>query len=111
MKSCKLTHRILFILAALAAALLVAGCGGGIDVVDAGTYTGTIKEVKPSETEIYVTLDSGEQLELYFTESTELVANGNPVDFSELSQNMRVDVSVDREGNRNVPTRVVIRQQ
>lgn len=65
-------------------------------------------EVVPEEEEIYVTLDDGQRLELYFTDSTELVADGQPVDFSRLSAGMSVQLTVTREGNRNVPIRVEI---
>lgn len=83
-----------------------AGCGKPIAVVDAGTYTGTIEKVVPAETEIYVSLDSGEQLELYFNEATELVEDGAAVDFAALSAGDPVEITVAREGNRNIPVRV-----
>ena len=88
--------------------LLAAGCGEGIDVVDAGTYDATVEKVVPEEQEIYISLDDGRQLELYFTEGTELVRGGQNVAFSELSQGADIRVIVEREGNRNVPTRVEI---
>ncbi|MFP4282521.1 MAG: hypothetical protein ACLFU2_07875 [Opitutales bacterium] len=88
--------------------LLLAGCGESIDVVDAGTYTGTVDEAVPAEEEIYVSLDSGERLELYFSDTTELVANGQTADFSQLAAGTPVRVTVEREDNRNVPTRVEI---
>lgn len=96
------------ILASLLGVLFVTGCGKGIRVVDAGTYPANIDEVVPEEEEIYVTLDDGQRLELYFTDSTELVADGQPVDFSRLSAGMSAQLTVTREGNRNVPTRVEI---
>lgn len=96
------------ILASLLGVLFVAGCGEGISVVDAGTYQANIDEVVPEEEEIYVTLDDGQRLELYFTDSTKLVAEGQSVDFSRLSADMSVQLTVSREGNRNVPTRVEI---
>lgn len=88
--------------------LVLAGCGGGIDVVDAGTYAGTIDKVKAEEEEIYLSLDNGMQLELYFTEATQLMKGLNPVAFAELESGDRVEVTVDREGNRNIPVMVVI---
>lgn len=90
-------------------ALIFAGCGGGgIDVVQAGTYNGTIDKVVAEEQEIYVTLDNGQQLELYFTEETELLSAGQPVEFSALASGLPVEVTVAREGNRNIPTTVEI---
>lgn len=88
-------------------ALIFAGCGG-IDVVDAGTYRGTINKAVAEEQEIYVTLDNGQKLELYFTEETELLSAGQPVEFSALASGLPVEITVAREGNRNVPTRVEI---
>ena len=88
--------------------LILAGCGGGIDVVDAGTYAGTIDNVKADEEEIYLSLDNGMKLELYFTEATQLMKGMNPVGFAELESGDRVEVTVEREGNRNIPVMVVI---
>ena len=85
------------------------GCGeGGVDTVEAGTYEGTIDKVVLDEKEIYVTLDNGKRLELYFTDETELVTGGIPGDFTKLSKGAKVRVAVKREGNRNVPTKVEI---
>lgn len=91
----------------LLTAMLV-GCGGGIDVVDEGTYTGTVTEAVPAEREIYVTLEDGTTLELYFNEETELVRDGESVEFSALQAGTRVRVTVTRVGNRNEPQRVEI---
>lgn len=88
--------------------IAAAGCGESIDVVNAGTYDGTVDKVVPEEEEIYVSLDDGKKLELYFTEQTELLRGGSAVPFSELSQGADIRVTVEREGNRNVPTRVEI---
>ena len=92
----------------LATLLLAVGCGESIDVVDAGTYDATVDKVVPEEQEIYISLDDGRKLELYFTENTELLRGGQDVAFSELSQGADIRVTVEREGNRNVPTRVEI---
>lgn len=84
------------------------GCGGGIDVVDEGTYTGTVTEAVPAEREIYVTLEGGKKIELYFKEDTELTRDGETVEFSALDAGTRVRVTVTRIGNRNEPKRVEI---
>ncbi|PXA03181.1 hypothetical protein DDZ13_13230 [Coraliomargarita sinensis] len=84
------------------------GCGKSIGVVDAGTYKGTIDKVVPEEEEIYVTLENGVRLELYFNEDTELVKGDEAVDFSTITQNASVEITVAREGNRNIPVRVVL---
>jgi hypothetical protein len=85
----------------------LAGCGG-VDVVDAGAYEGVVDEAKPGEKEIYVVLDDGRKLELYFTDETVLEQAGEPVAFAKLEAGSRVRVTVTRDGNRNVPTRVEI---
>jgi len=94
------------LLLVLAAGL--AGCGGGIDVVDAGTYEGTVTEAKASEQEIYVELADGRKLELYFTDATELSSGGEPVEFGALAAGTQVRVTVTRQGGRNVPQTVEI---
>jgi hypothetical protein len=88
--------------------LLLVGCGGGIDVVDAGTYTGTVDKVVAGEEEIYVSLENGARLELYFSEGTALIEDGEVVPFSSLEEGAMIEVEVDREGNRNLPLRVEI---
>ena len=88
--------------------ILLAGCGGGIDVVDAGTYTGSVDKVVAGEQEIYVSLENGMRLELYFSADTELVEDGEPAPFSALEEGSMIEVEVDREGNRNLPLRVEI---
>lgn len=99
---------ILWILSITATLLALVGCGQSIGVVDAGTYPGTIDKVVPAEEEIYVSLDSGERLELYFTEDTKLMSGGNEVEFGTLSKGDKISVTVEREGNRNIPTQVVV---
>lgn len=88
------------------ACFALSGCGKSIAVVDAGTYKGTIEKVVPEETEIYVSLESSAQLELYFNDETELVQGGEAVDFSAISAGDSVELTVEREGNRNIPVRV-----
>lgn len=105
MKIIKYSYALLWM---LLGSLLLVGCGGSIEVVDAGTYQATVDKAVPAEEEIYVTLDSGQTLELYFTDATELVTDGEPVDFSQLSSGSSVEITVEREGNRNIPTRVEI---
>ncbi|MAN58998.1 MAG: hypothetical protein CMC08_04085 [Flavobacteriaceae bacterium] len=88
--------------------LMVAACGESTDVVESGTYQGTIKEVELEKTEIYVTISDNRTLELYFTETTELTRNGQPVDFSELMEDQKVEVTVERNGKRLDPISVNI---
>ncbi|SDL32127.1 hypothetical protein SAMN04488034_103185 [Salinimicrobium catena] len=83
-------------------------CGESTDVVESGTYEGTIKEVEASKTEIYVETDDDKTLELYFTDQTELTRDGSTVDFSELEEGMRVEVEVKKEGKRLDPISVKV---
>ena len=99
-----------FTVLAILATLFLAGCGGDTAVVDSGSYEGTVAEVVPAEEEIYVNLDSGEKIELYFNEETELTREGETVEFSELSEGTRVRVDVERVGNRLEPRAVEILQ-
>ena len=86
----------------------MAACGEETDVVESGVYEGTIEEVEPSKTEIYVTTADDQTLELYFTEETELTRNGEVVDFSALETGQNVEVEVERVGKRLDPIAVRI---
>ncbi|MCY2688686.1 hypothetical protein [Salinimicrobium sp. TH3] len=86
--------------------LLFFACGESTDVVESGTYQGTIKEVEPSKTEIYVETDDDQILELYFSDNTELTRDGSTVEFSTLEEGMRVEVDVEKEGKRLNPLAV-----
>ena len=96
---------------------MLSACGGGGEeetiAVDSGTYTGTIREVVPEETEIYVNLsDTTGTLELYFTDSTQVTGQGgSSVPFDSLAQGQSVDVTVERVGQRMNPLSVQINQQ
>ena len=102
-------HHVLLVprsLALLAVLLIVPACGEGVDVVEAGTYIGTIDRAVDDEKEIYVELDSGRRLELYFTQETRLTRDGEQVPFATLDAGDRVRVTLERTGNRNDPTAV-----
>lgn len=92
----------------LSTILLFFACGESTDVVESGTYQGTIKEVEPEKTEIYVTTNDDKTLELYFTDSTSLTRNGSEVDFSELKKGQKVEVEVEKVGQRLDPVSVKI---
>jgi hypothetical protein len=95
----------------LMAALLLgaASCGGGgVDVVESGTYQGTISEVNAEEQEIYVKTPDDKTLELYFTDSTELTQNGQQVDFSVLEKDQQVEVTVEKMGKKLNPLKVKV---
>ncbi len=79
------------------------------DVVESGTYNGTVDKVEADKTEIYVKTDDNKRLELYFTEETELTRNGMEADFSELKEGSKVEVTVEKVGKRLDPIAVKIR--
>ncbi len=89
--------------------LVLASCGGSTEVVDSGTYSGEIKKVEAEKTEIYVTLEDGKTIELYFIEETRLTKNGEEVDFSELAKGQAVEVVVKKVGKRLDPISVKIK--
>jgi hypothetical protein len=92
----------------LALIVLLAACGGDVDVVESGTYQGTIDKVKADEEEIYVNLDNGKRIELYFTEETKLMRDTMEVPFTELSANQKIEVEVKKVGKRLDPLTVKI---
>lgn len=88
--------------------LFIFACGENTDVVESGTYQGTIKKVEPSKTEIYMEITDDKTLELYFTDKTELTRNGSTVDFSTLEEGQNVEVQIEKVGNRLDPISVKI---
>ena len=87
---------------------ILSACGEGTDVVESGTYSGTIKEVEADKKEIYVKTDDGKVLELYFTDSTTLTSNNQSVAFDQLAEDKKVEVDVEKVGNRLDPKAVRI---
>ena len=83
-------------------------CGSKTDVVESGTYQGTIKEVEAEKSEIYVETTDNKTLELYFTETTTLTQAGETVDFSVLEEGQKVEVEVEKVGKRLDPISVKI---
>ena len=89
--------------------MLFVACGGeSTDVVESGTYEGTIQEVNAAESEIYVKTDDEQTLELYFIEGTELVRDTTAVPFDSLETGQKVRVEVEKVGKRLDPLRVEI---
>ncbi|WP_291859166.1 hypothetical protein [Marinilabilia sp.] len=89
-------------------AFMLSACGGKTNVVDSGTYEGTIKEVEAEKTEIYVETSDEKTLELYFTEETKLTQNGTEVPFSTLEEGQKVEVTVEKVGKRLDPKSIKI---
>ena len=103
-----MSSKMLVFMVSLLSMFLLTSCGSKTDIVDSGTYAGTIKKVEPEKREIYVTLEDEKLIELYFIDETILTKNGQPVDFSELTAGQKVSVTVKRTGNRLDPTAVDI---
>jgi hypothetical protein len=87
---------------------LFIACGNSTDVVESGTYTGTVIEVEADKSEIYVKTEDGKTLELYFIEDTKLTQNGEEVPFSALEEEQTVEVEVKKVGKRLDPITVKI---
>jgi len=104
-----MTKRTISFISIFAIIIMMAGCGHNVDVVDSGTYDGTVSEAKPDEEEIYVDLENGKTIELYFTESTTLTKDGQNVEFSELSKGVDVEVEVEKKGKKLEPVSVKIK--
>ena len=83
-------------------------CEQGTDVVESGTYQGTIDKVEADKSEIYVKTADNKRLELYFTESTTLTKNGDTVPFDQLQEGGKVEVEVEKVGQRLDPIAVRI---
>ena len=88
--------------------LMISACGEDTSVVESGTYTGTIQEINAEETEIYVNLEQGGVIELYFTDETTLTRGGEDVPFSSIQVDDRVEVTVEKTGQRLDPVSVVL---
>lgn len=95
----------------LSCTFLLSSCGENknTDVVESGTYQGVLNEVDPGEKEIYVKTSDGKLIELYFTDQTKVMTNdGQASSFDALKENGRVEISVEKKGNKNVPVSVKI---
>lgn len=104
----KMKYRLSFVIILTALFFSITACGEETSVVESGTYTGTISEINTDETEIYVNLESGELIELYFTDETTLTQNGEEVPFSTIEVNDKVEVTIEKTGQRLDPVRVVL---
>lgn len=95
----------------LGGVFLLSSCGENknTDVVDSGTYQGVAEEVDAGEKEIYVRTTDDKLIELYFTDQTQVMTNdGQTATFDALTENDKVEVTVEKKGNKNVPISVKI---
>ncbi|WP_347160301.1 hypothetical protein [Pontibacter chitinilyticus] len=83
-------------------------CEESTDVVESGTYQGTIDEVEADKSEIYVKTADDKRLELYFTENTTLTKDGETVAFDQLKEGGKVEVEVEKTGQSLDPIAVRI---
>jgi hypothetical protein len=77
-------------------------------VVESGTYQVTAKKVDAEEKEIYVTMEDGKVLELYFSNATNLTRSGKGVEFGALKNGQKLEVQVEKDGNKLKPLAVSI---
>ncbi len=78
------------------------------DLVDSGTYTGTAVIVDSEQKEVYVQLNDTTTIELYFSNDTQIMQNGQTVAFDALKKGQKVEVEVERSGESLKPMRVSI---
>lgn len=96
------------IMALITGTFLMYSCAQKTDVVESGTYQGTVDKVEADKSEIYVETSDGKRLELYFTDSTSLTQNGAKVSFDQLAKGKKVEVDVKKTGQRLDPIAVKI---
>ena len=78
------------------------------DLVESGTYTGTAKVVDQQQNEVYLQVNDTTTIELYFSNDTKIMQNGQAVAFDALQQGQRLEVEVVRSGESLKPLRVSI---
>lgn len=98
------------IMIAASGMLTLQSCGENkkTDIVESGTYQGVAEKVEADEKEIYVRTSDAKLLELYFVDSTKLTKDGIAVPFDSLKQAGKVEVQVEKKGNKLVPLAVSI---
>lgn len=78
------------------------------DLVESGTYTGTALVVDSEQKEVYVQLNDTTTIELYFSNDTQIMQNGQTVAFDALKKGQKVEVQVERSGESLKPMKVSI---
>lgn len=77
-------------------------------MVPSGTYTGEAIVVDSEQKEIYLRLNDTTTIELYFSNETQIMRNGEQVQFEALQEGQTVEVEVERSGESLKPKRVRI---
>lgn len=78
------------------------------DLVDSGTYTGVALVVDSEQKEVYVQLNDTTTIELYFSNETQIMQNGQTVAFDALKKGQKIEVEVERSGESLKPKKVSI---
>lgn len=78
------------------------------DIVESGTYQGVAEKVEADEKEIYVRTPDNKLLELYLTDSTALTKGGVTVPFDSVKKDGKVEVTVEKKGNKLAPIAVTL---
>lgn len=79
-------------------------------MVPSGTYTGQAVVVDSQQNEVYVRLNDTTTIELYFSNDTQIMRNGQPVKFDALQQGQTLEVEVEKSGESLKPKSVKILQ-
>lgn len=77
-------------------------------MVPTGTYTGEAIIVDAEQKEIYVRLNDTTTIELYFSNETQIMRNGEQVQFDALQQGQTVEVDLEKSGESLKPKTVKI---
>ncbi len=78
------------------------------DLVESGTYKGTAHKVDPGEKEIYVKTADGKMIELYLKPHTQIMKGEKKVAFDALSEGQKLEVKVEKKGQKLDPLTVKI---
>ena len=77
-------------------------------LVPSGTYTGEAIVVDSQQNEIYVRLNDTTKIELYFSNDTQVMRDGQQVEFDALQEGQMLEVVVERSGQSLKPQTVRI---
>lgn len=77
-------------------------------MVPSGTYTGEAIIVDSEQNEIYVRLNDTTTIELYFSNETQIMRNGQQVKFEALQEGQTVEVEVERSGESLKPKKISV---
>jgi len=99
-----------YAISALFALLLfvVASCVDKPVLVGSGTYKGIIHEVNAGKKRILMEELGGYLIELYFTDTTMLSEKDETLPFDALTEGRKVEVEIERNGDRITPLSVKI---